>query len=74
MFDISGQAIAVSAEGCQEYIRTKYLPHMLQMLGQGIRHAHHTVRNAALYMLGQEWGENNRSLGYHVMRMREACS
>jgi hypothetical protein len=57
MFDLSGQAIAVSAEGCQEYIRTKYLPHMLQMLGQGIRHAHHTVRNAALYMLGQEWGE-----------------
>jgi len=47
------QAIAVSAEGCQEYIRTKYLPHFLQMMGQGIRHAHHLVRNAALYMLGQ---------------------
>ena len=50
------QAIAVSAEGCQEYIRTKYLPHFLQMMGQGIRHSQPLVRNAALYMLGQEWG------------------
>ena len=56
MISLLVQAIAVSAEGCQEYIRTKYLPHFLQMMGQGIRHSQPLVRNAALYMLGQEWG------------------
>merc|ERR1719234_2058698 len=31
------QAIAVSAEGCQEHIRTKYLVSFLAMLDSGIR-------------------------------------
>ena len=47
------QAIAVSAEGCQETIRTKYLPSFLQIMGRGIRDPAPMVRNAALYMLGQ---------------------
>lgn len=47
------QALAVSAEGCQEHIRTKYLNSFLQILGNGIRHESVIVRNAALYMLGQ---------------------
>merc|ERR550519_326920 len=47
------QAIAVSAEGCQEYIRTKYLSSFLEIMGRGIRHPTTMVRNSALYMLGQ---------------------
>jgi len=47
------QALAVSAEGCQDHIRNKYLSAFLQILGNGIRHEHQAVRNAALYMLGQ---------------------
>jgi len=47
------QAIAVSAEGCQEHIRTKYLASFLTIMGRGIRHELPVVRNSALYMLGQ---------------------
>ena len=47
------QALALSAEGCAEHIRTKYLSHMLTVLGNGIRAEHPAVRNAAFYMLGQ---------------------
>ena len=47
------QAIAVSAEGCQDHIRTKYLQNFLQIMGAGIRHELPVVRNSALYMLGQ---------------------
>jgi len=47
------QAIAVSAEGCQEHIRTKYLQSFLQVVGNGIKHNNPVVRNAALYTLGQ---------------------
>merc|ERR1719210_1800729 len=47
------QAIAVSAEGCQEHIRNKYLPAFLAIMGRGIRDPSPMVRNAALYMLGQ---------------------
>jgi len=47
------QAVAVSAEGCQEHIRTKYLPSMLAIMSRGIAHPAPCVRNAALYMLGQ---------------------
>merc|ERR1719312_1930200 len=47
------QALAVSAEGCQDHIRKKYLNSFLQILGNGIRSEQQTVRNAALYMLGQ---------------------
>merc|ERR1719376_1599658 len=47
------QAIAVSAEGCQEHIRSKYLQNFLAIMGAGIRHENPVVRNSALYMLGQ---------------------
>jgi len=47
------QALAVSAEGCQDHIRKKYLNSFLQILGNGIRSEQQIVRNAALYMLGQ---------------------
>jgi len=47
------QALAVSAEGCQDHIRKKYLNSFLQILGNGIRSDQQIVRNAALYMLGQ---------------------
>merc|ERR1719210_1270617 len=47
------QAIAVSAEGCQEHIRNKYLPAFLAIMGRGIRDPSPMVRNAALYTLGQ---------------------
>ena len=47
------QAVVVSAEGCQEHIRTKYLQNFLQIMGAGIRHELPVVRNSALYMLGQ---------------------
>ena len=57
--DIGGQkaafnALAVSAEGCSEYIRTKkYLASFLQEVGQGIKSPHRIVRNAALHAVGQ---------------------
>merc|ERR1719219_2554483 len=47
------QALAVSAEGCQEHIRTKYLNNMLVVLSNGIKQENPAVRNAAFYMLGQ---------------------
>jgi len=47
------EAIAVSAEGCQEHIRNKYLQNFLAIMARGIRHEVPVVRNAALYMLGQ---------------------
>ena len=47
------QALALSAEGCQEHIRTKYLNNMLMVLSNGIKHEQPAVRNAAFYMLGQ---------------------
>jgi len=47
------QALAVSAEGCQDHIRNKYLSNFLQVLGDGIRSNEQIVRNSALYMLGQ---------------------
>jgi len=47
------QALAVSAEGCQDHIRKKYLNNFLQSLGNGIRSEQQIVRNSALYMLGQ---------------------
>ena len=34
------QALAVSAEGCMESIRTKYLNNFLQILATGIKHEH----------------------------------
>lgn len=46
-------ALAVIAEGCSEHIRTKYMVSFLQAIGQGIKHAHPSVKNAALYALGQ---------------------
>jgi hypothetical protein len=47
-------ALAVSAEGCSEYIRTKkYLSSFLQVIGTGINSPHRSVRNAALYAVGQ---------------------
>lgn len=46
-------ALAVSAEGCSENIRKKYLVHFLACIGSGIKHEHPSVRNAALYALGQ---------------------
>ncbi len=46
-------ALAVSAEGCSEHIRSKYLVTFLQVIGKGIRDGHPVVRNAALYALGQ---------------------
>ncbi len=46
-------ALAVSAEGCSEHIRTKYLVTLLQVIGNGIRDENPVVRNAALYALGQ---------------------
>ena len=47
-------ALAVSAEGCSEYIRTKkYLGSFLQVIAQGIKSPHRSVRNAALYAVGQ---------------------
>ena len=47
------QALAVSAEGCQEHIRNKYLNNMLVVLSNGIKQESPAVRNAAFYMLGQ---------------------
>jgi len=47
------QALAVSAEGCMESIRSKYLNNFLQILATGIKNEHPAVKNAALYMLGQ---------------------
>ena len=47
------QALAVSAEGCMESIRNKYLNSFLQILATGIKHENPAVKNAALYMLGQ---------------------
>ena len=47
------QAVAVSVEGCQEHIHTKYLPSMLAIMSRGIAHPEPCVRNATLYMLGQ---------------------
>ncbi|XP_063239917.1 importin-4-like [Bacillus rossius redtenbacheri] len=45
--------MAVLAEGCAEYIRTKYLKLFLQCVCKGIRDPTGVVRNAALFALGQ---------------------
>lgn len=45
--------MAVLAEGCSEYIRSKYLESFLQCICQGITHPSPVVRNAALFALGQ---------------------
>ncbi|XP_053972274.1 importin-4-like [Hylaeus volcanicus] len=46
-------AMAVLAEGCSEYIRTKYLESFLRCTCQGITDSIPVVRNAALFALGQ---------------------
>ncbi|XP_031846773.1 importin-4 [Nomia melanderi] len=46
-------AMAVLAEGCSEYIRTKYLESFLRCTCQGITDSVPVVRNAALFALGQ---------------------
>ncbi|KAG7189765.1 hypothetical protein KM043_017429 [Ampulex compressa] len=46
-------AIAVLAEGCSEYIRSKYLESFLRCICQGITDSTPVVRNAALFALGQ---------------------
>ncbi len=46
-------AMAISAEGCSEHIRNKYLVGFLQVIGNGIKDGNQVVRNAALYALGQ---------------------
>ena len=45
--------MAVSAEGCADHIRKKYLAHFLKCIDNGIKHPIPVVRNAALYALGQ---------------------
>uniref|UniRef100_T1IJ37 IPO4/5-like TPR repeats domain-containing protein n=1 Tax=Strigamia maritima TaxID=126957 RepID=T1IJ37_STRMM len=46
-------AIAVTSEGCAEYIRSKYLHVLLQSVCKGMTDSNPVVRNAALFMLGQ---------------------
>ena len=46
-------ALAMTAEGCSERVRTKYLSGWLQHVCQGIQHPSTVVRNAALFALGQ---------------------
>ena len=50
------QALAVSAEGCQEHIRNKYLGNFLQILGKIfiIFTTHVTLFNSMVYKLGKE--------------------
>ncbi|XP_043514170.1 importin-4-like isoform X1 [Frieseomelitta varia] len=61
--------MAVLAEGCSEYIRTKYLEYFLQSTFQGISDSHPVVRNAALFALGQfsEHLQPNISLYSHQL-------
>ena len=47
------EALAVSAEGCSDHVRKKYLITFLKYLDSGIKHQVPAVRNAALYALGQ---------------------
>ena len=47
------EALAVSAEGCSDHIRKKYLITFLKYLDTGIKHQIPAVRNAALYALGK---------------------
>lgn len=46
-------SLAVLAEGCSEYIRKKYLQAFLQCVCGGINSGKLSVRNAALFALGQ---------------------
>ncbi|KAJ8668090.1 hypothetical protein QAD02_009753 [Eretmocerus hayati] len=46
-------SMAVLAEGCSEFIRSKYLETFLQCICQGITDPAPVVRNAALFALGQ---------------------
>ncbi|KAF0294994.1 Importin-4 [Amphibalanus amphitrite] len=46
-------ALAMTAEGCSERVRTKYLAGWLQHVCAGIQHPSTVVRNAALFALGQ---------------------
>lgn len=46
-------ALAVLAEGCADYIRTKYLEPFLKCIYNGIRNPNVVVRNAAFFALGQ---------------------
>lgn len=45
--------LAVLAEGCADYIRTKMLPSMLQTVCQNLSDTNQVVRSAALFALGQ---------------------
>ena len=46
-------AMAVLAEGCSEYIRTKYLESFLKCIIKGISYSNPVVKNAAYFALGQ---------------------
>ena len=46
-------AMAVSVEGCSEFIRHHHLADFFQFIATGIKNDNSTVRNAALYALGQ---------------------
>lgn len=46
-------SMAILAEGCSEFIRSKYLQPFLQCICQGITETSAVVRNAALFALGQ---------------------
>ncbi|KAL5021050.1 hypothetical protein ScPMuIL_000205 [Solemya velum] len=46
-------AMAVVVEGCADYITNKYLQVVLQVVCKGLSDPEHTVRNAALFALGQ---------------------
>lgn len=45
--------LAVLAEGCADYIRTKMLSSVLQTVCQSLSDSNHVVRSAALFALGQ---------------------
>ncbi|KAJ0023043.1 hypothetical protein NQD34_015177 [Periophthalmus magnuspinnatus] len=45
--------LAVLAEGCADYIRTKMLSSMLQTVCQSLSDSNHVVRSAGLFALGQ---------------------
>lgn len=68
------EALAVSAEGCSDHIRKKYLITFLKYLDTGIKHQIPAVRNAALYALGKIFftmylggmNETNMPILYHL--------
>ncbi|GAB6020766.1 hypothetical protein CHUAL_003425 [Chamberlinius hualienensis] len=62
-------ALAVTVEGCADYIRNKYVPQFVQCLFKGITDPIVCVRNASLFALGQFAEHLQPDIGNYAQEM-----